>query len=498
MTNTWPAVIAALLFAVVLPAAMILIRGTVKRRRQEVIRDLVAVFDTSAVSGQPRLLPSFEFVKFRYFLDSQTSTRQPQDFGTRDWVLSLIPFFAIVGSLCWFCFAAIFSARLPATFDHLNVAECLKDAAVSCEKLPLWVYGMSSALLGSYLTEIRQIYRAINNFDLSPAMIIEGTISIVAGVGTAVLIVAVVYLVDYSNTADTKNASASWPSVAIILCFTAGVLPQAAIRWLMTKSRLSNFKRENPEIFKLFEATPIELIDGIDTETRDRLSDYHLSSTQNLAAANPLMLFVETPYGVYQIMDWVAQAQLCASAGPKAIGALWKLGVRTLFDLERAAFDNLCYNKLQLEIIGAALMTDVPVPATTAGTGRASSYDAAFVTANIGLRLNDPHVHRLRQIYMQVGHTIGPEHFRFLVRSGSSSRYLMSSHVRFTGPDTVQVQDAGFGIFRVGNEIKIIGGQNNGQAGVVTAASPDTLTLSGVSLATVACEPDIIILRTSP
>jgi hypothetical protein len=455
---------------------------------------LVAVFDNSAVSGQPRLLPSFEFVKFRYFLDSQTSARQPLDFGARDWILSLVPFCAIVGSICWFCFAALFSARLPAIFDHLNSPVCPKELGTPCETLPLWVYGMSSALLGSYLTEIRQIYRAINNFDLSPALIIESTIAIVAGVGVAVLIVAAVHLVGVSHSQD----SASWRSVVVSLCFTAGILPQAATRWLMTKSRLSNFKRENPEIFKLFEATPIELIDGIDTETRERLSDYHLSSTQNLAAANPLMLFVETPYGVYQIMDWVAQAQLCASAGPKAIALLWKLGVRTLFDLERAAFDNLCFNKQQLEIIGAALMTDVPVPATAPNTGGGPRYDAAFVTANIGLRLIDPHVHRLRQIYMQVGHTIGPEHFRFLVRGGSSSRYLMSSHIRFVGPDRLQVDDGGFGIFRVGNEIKILGGQNNGQVGVVTTASPDAITLSDVSLTTVACEPDIIIIRTSP
>lgn len=488
VTVSWLAAYAAFLFAMVLPAVLVLIRETVKHRRQEMIQDLAAVFDTSAASGGKKLIPSFEFVKFRYFLDSQS--RQPQDFRTRDWVLSIVPFFAIVGSVCWFCFWVIFWGRLPSVLNHLHETACAAGSTPPCVEVPIWAYGMSSAFLGSYLIEIRQLYRAINNFDLSPAIVVESTINIAGGVGVAVLIVSAVNLLDILGGAPDSSLH----SAVIILCFAAGVLPQAAIRWLMTKSRLANFKRENPEIFKLFEATPIELIDGIDTETRDRLGNYHLSSTQNLAAANPLMLFVETPYGVYQIMDWVAQAQLCASTGPKAIAALWKLGVRTLFDLERAAFDDVCFNKPMLEAIGTALMIDVPPRAGA----EAVHYDAAFVTANIGMRLNDPHVHRLRQIYMQVGDTIGREHFRFLVRDGSNSRAVISSNIRFTGPDTAQIWGGGFGIFSEGSRVKILGGQNDGKVCIVVSASPDALKLSGDELVAASCEPEIIVLRISP
>ena len=85
---------------------------------------------------------------------------------------------------------------------------------------------------------------------------------------------------------------------------------------VMDRSKLAHFKRDNTEICRKITATPVDIIDGIDSDIRDRLADHHIRSTQNLATANPLMSFVETPYGVYQIMEWVAQAQLCCSVGP--------------------------------------------------------------------------------------------------------------------------------------------------------------------------------------
>ena len=45
----------------------IAIREAVKRQRQEIVRDLAAVFDIAGPSSQ-RLIPSFEFVKYKYFV----------------------------------------------------------------------------------------------------------------------------------------------------------------------------------------------------------------------------------------------------------------------------------------------------------------------------------------------------------------------------------------------------------------------------------------------
>ncbi|TPP04655.1 hypothetical protein [Rhizobium glycinendophyticum] len=495
---TYILIIATFLFAVILPGTLVLIRETVKHHRQEIIRDLAAVFQAQEGGSGQRLIPSFEFVKFKYFLPSlnEEPNRQPQDFKSSAWALAMIPFVMITGLLCWFAFTVLMTGHLPSQLCHLELSNpCKPDLQAGGKVIPLWAYGAISAFFGSYILEIRNLYKAINNFDLTPATFVDCAITIAMGTSIAVLIVLVFKVLPDivpPETTDTDN-------LVILFCFAAGYLPQVTLRWLMTQSRLKNFKRENQEIYKVLEATPIELIDGIETEIRDRLADFHISSTQNLAAANPLMLFVETPYGVYQIMDWVAQAQLCASVGPKAVTELWKVGVRTLFDLERAASYPLCNNTNMLEIIGAAMFADLqPTGSSNTTNSSRAPYDEAFVKANIEMRLDDPHVHRLRQIYMQVGERIGQRHARFLARGGIAPATLASSAICFLQPDTIRLETGGLGLFRVGDTLRISGGTNDNKVGLVTSVSDTLLKLDGAGLADSNGEPGITLLKINP
>jgi hypothetical protein len=495
---TYILVIATSLFAVILPGTLVLIRATVKHHRQEIIRDLAAVFQAQDGGVGQRLIPSFEFVKFKYFLGTvnEQPNRQPQDFTSTAWAVAMVPFVFIVGLLCWFAFTVLFTGHLPHELCHLELLNpCKPTVKGGGQVIPLWAYGAISAFFGSYILEIRNLYKAINNFDLTPALFVDCAITIAMGASIAVLIALV-----FDVLPDVvPKGTAKTDSLVIMFCFAAGSLPQVTLRWLMTKSRLKNFKRENQEIYKNFEATPIELIDGIDTEIRDRLADFHISSTQNLAAANPLMLFVETPYGVYQIMDWVAQAQLCASVGPKALTALWRIGVRTLFDLERAALDPLCRNTKMLEFIGAAMFADLPPPAPSNPTDASPArYDETFVKANIEMRLEDPHVHRLRQIYMQVGERIGQRHSRFLARSDIAPATLTSSALGFLQPDTIRLANGGLGLFRVGDTLRISGGINDGKGGVVTSVGDTLLKLDGAGLADANGEAGITLIKINP
>jgi hypothetical protein len=278
----------------------------------------------------------------------------------------------------------------------------------------VWLLGVCAALAGSYLTALRGFYRAVKNFDLSPSTLVGETIRmLLSAVLAPVLAVGVLWIGTEAVKAvvDTGVTLTSPSVIAAVVAasFFAGVMPEVVLRSIIQGDKLRKFKREEEDVFNAFKITPVEIVDGIDSDIRVRLEDHHIHSTQSLAAANPLMLFVETPYGVYQIMDWVAQAQLCSSVGRDKIIRLWPLGIRTLFDLERlAACHDQAHETLLLEvgrvILGDGLIPkDIPDPAAT----------AALVRASIELRLDDPHVQRLRQIYMAVGERLGQDSRRF-------------------------------------------------------------------------------------
>jgi hypothetical protein len=261
---------------------------------------------------------------------------------------------------------------------------------------------------------------AIKNFDLSPATIVGETIKIVIGIVLApILVIGLLRLgASGAELLTTVKEPMNAPLVlalAVTGCFVAGIMPDVVLRNIVQRDKLKNFKREEYEVYRAFKITPVEIIDGIDSEIRVRLDDHHIHSTQNLAAANPLMLFVETPYGVYQIMDWVAQAQLCCSVGREKVIRLWPLGVRTLFDLERLAAPSAVRNEALLIEVGRIILGATMIEAAP---DRASAVD--LVVASIELRLDDPHVQRLRQIFIAVGDRLGPDSRRFRTQSIST------------------------------------------------------------------------------
>lgn len=400
--------IASALVAVLIPFTFIIVREATKVRRQGIIENLVLVFQRSRTN--PALtMPSFEFVKYKYFIvDSSYDHRDPKhsDFTPMQWIVGGVPLVLYLSALNAFCGFVLLHQLFKMNFA-IGVTFVADNTPT-----PLFAWIVVSAHVAGVLFTLRAFNQAINNFDLSPLSLVGATVNLAFGVATALLITYTVWQGVSDLNLHGLQAAETFPAM-VATAFAAGYFPDVAVRNILRLSQLRSYKRDDESIYNSFKAVPIEVIDGIDSEIRNRLSDYHIASVQNLAAANPLMLFVETPFGVYQIMDWVAQAQLCASVGPTTLLALWRLGIRTIFDLERVALDDRCYDDDLIREIGAILWQGHDHGRAMA-RGEAVSHPPAYPTlsairADIRFRLESPHVHRLRQIFNQVSESIGDE-----------------------------------------------------------------------------------------
>jgi hypothetical protein len=129
---------------------------------------------------------------------------------------------------------------------------------------------------------------------------------------------------------------------------------------------------------------PLDIIDGIDAFIKFRLAEMEIVDCQNLATANPVLLFVESPYGLFEIVDWVAQAQLIVAVGPAKAKRLRNLGTRTVFDLEFAARGPAWRARL------------APILLDDTATAPDAAEAVETVVAAIGTNL---HVQRLRQVW---------------------------------------------------------------------------------------------------
>lgn len=102
---------------------------------------------------------------------------------------------------------------------------------------------------------------------------------------------------------------------------------------------------------------------------------------------------METPYGFFEALDWVAQAQLIVAVGPDKANRLRDLCIRTVFDL-----DNAVSNDAMRPMIADVLFADASVKPT----------DPASVNALCMAIGETLHVRRLRQLWNVVYDVVTP------------------------------------------------------------------------------------------
>lgn len=189
---------------------------------------------------------------------------------------------------------------------------------------------MGAAFVGAYIWSVNYLILRIANFDLSPISFLSTSAHILITVFAAWVLRQVIAV---------PAPEAIGVAILLGIAFLSGLYPSLGVNVLVDRlPAWLRFKREVAEASQIKRSFPLDLIDGIDTTIKFRLNGLDVTEVQNLATANPIELFVETPYGFGQIFDWMAQAQVLAELGPQRFVRARDAGIRDMkcvLDLSR-------------------------------------------------------------------------------------------------------------------------------------------------------------------
>ena len=408
--GSWAYVLLVVFLALLMPAALITTREELRRVRLRVVEELQATFFRS----QPNL-PQLALVAARYrggSDDLTTSDTSETDRGSqrrtkhaRVKILGGASFFFLV------CFLGFLLLMMP-TSMLLSETPVFPQVTYSL----FWITGepardgleqavgiAGAAFLGGYVFQLRYLVRATLNQELSALAFVRASLHIVQGIIVAVVAFRAlgVGLVDIAPGSDVGYGG------SLGLAFLIGYWPNMGLMKIAKFVR-AKAKQIDERAMDLARLIPLELIDGIDAETAARLEEANLYDVQNLAAANPIGLYAETPFGLLEIFDWILQAQLCVNVGVPGYGDLKEHGIRTIFDLERAALaagapdsyvraiGGVIFKhtnsdfRTQLGLQGSSASDAAPSPATL---------DPEIVRHAVAIMVDDLHIHRLRALW---------------------------------------------------------------------------------------------------
>lgn len=194
-------------------------------------------------------------------------------------------------------------------------------------------------------------------------------------------------------------------NLAVTVAFLIGFVPDLFVGALVAKFPWIRLRRVTEESKTLQEELPLDMVLGIDPFMKLRLGEFEIQDVQNLATINPLQIFVETPYSLYEVIDWVAQSQFILAVGPSKVIALRTLSIRTIFDLEKCIQNPYIALRVLSILLDEKFESDGGVQVASGGTGRRAGNSELDLNekyeldAIVSYIRDDLHVRRLRQIW---------------------------------------------------------------------------------------------------